>query len=114
MFTDPMNPAEVGVFDTWYAHDVYVQNDTGYFSNVWEGFFSIVDLTDKSAPVFVNSFGTIDGISHNAWASTDGNFLFTTDETADGGDHLPRGVDFESRLRHSKIRVPDQRKLRDY
>ncbi len=84
VFTDPMNPIEVGIFDTWYAHDVYVQNDTGYFSNVWDGFFSIVDLTDKSAPVFVNSFGTIDGISHNAWASTDGDYLFTTDETIDG------------------------------
>lgn len=81
---DPMNPEEVGVFDDWYSHDAYVQDDVGYFSHVSDGFFSIVDLTDKTAPVLINTFGTIDGVSHNAWASMDGDYLFTTDETADG------------------------------
>ena len=81
---DPMDPVEVGIFDDWYSHDAYVQNDTGYFSHVSDGFFSIVDLTDKTAPVLINTFGTIDGVTHNAWASMDGNYLFTTDETPDG------------------------------
>lgn len=81
---DPMAPVEVGVYDTWYAHDIYVRNDTGYASHVYDGFFSIVDLTDKSAPAFINSAPTIDGVSHNAWLSLDGNYLFTTDEDPDG------------------------------
>jgi choice-of-anchor B domain-containing protein len=83
-FTDPMNPIEVGVFDDWYAHDAYVKDDTAYFSHVSDAFFSIVDVTDRTAPVFINSFGTIDGVTHNAWASIDGDYIFTTDETVDG------------------------------
>jgi len=82
--TDPLNPIEVGTFDLWYAHDGFVSNDTGYFAHINDGFFSIVDLTDKANPVFLGSSITPSIFTHNIWASDDGNFAFTTDEV-DGG-----------------------------
>lgn len=82
--TDPLNPIEVGVFDEWYVHDGYVQNDTGYFAHIYEGFFSVVDLTDKSSPVLLGTAITPTNFAHNIWASEDGNYVYTTDEVADG------------------------------
>jgi len=85
--TDPMNPIEVGTFEEWYMHDGYVRNDTGYFSHVNDGFFSIVDLADKSNIQLVDVLGTTTTPSvftHNSWTSEDGQTLFTTDEKEDG------------------------------
>lgn len=82
--TDPMNPVEVGSFDMWYVHDCYVQNDTAYLANIYDGFFSILDITDKSNPILLGSSITPSNFSHNIWTSTDGNFAFTTDEVSDG------------------------------
>lgn len=82
--TDPMNPIEVGVFDDWYAHDGYVRNDTGYFAHIYEGYFSIVDLTDKTSPVLLGTAITPTAFAHNIWPSEDGNYVFTTDEVAGG------------------------------
>jgi choice-of-anchor B domain-containing protein len=82
--TDPMNPIEIGQFDDWYCHDGYVRDDTGYFAHIYDGFFSIVDLTDKSTPVFLGSAYTPTTFSHNIWTSEDGDFAFTTDEIAGG------------------------------
>jgi choice-of-anchor B domain-containing protein len=84
VFTDPLNPIEVGEFDNWYAHDGYVRDDTGYFANINDGFFSVVDLTDKSNPVFLGSSQTPNIFTHNIWTSDDGDIAFTTDEVAGG------------------------------
>ncbi|WP_027418508.1 choice-of-anchor B family protein [Crocinitomix catalasitica] len=82
--TDPWNPTEVGVFDNWYAHDGYVQNDTGYFAHIYDGFFSVVDLREKAFPVLLGSAVTPTAFTHNIWATEDGNYVFTTDEISDG------------------------------
>ncbi|MFT5822484.1 MAG: choice-of-anchor B domain-containing protein [Crocinitomix sp.] len=82
--TDPMNPIEVGIFDPWYVHDGYVQNDTAYFAHIYEGLFSVVDLTDKTSPVLLGTAITPTNFAHNIWASEDGDYVFTTDEVADG------------------------------
>ncbi len=82
--TDPLNPIEVGIFDPWYAHDGYVQDDIGYFAHIYEGIFSVVDLTDKTSPVLLGTAITPTNFAHNIWASEDGNFVFTTDEVPDG------------------------------
>ncbi|NBP30483.1 MAG: choice-of-anchor B family protein, partial [Flavobacteriia bacterium] len=47
---DPMQPVEVGVFDNWYCHDGYVRNDTMFLGHIYDGFFSIVDVTFKANP----------------------------------------------------------------
>ncbi|MDX1652952.1 MAG: choice-of-anchor B family protein [Brumimicrobium sp.] len=80
LFTDPMNPVEVGVFDNWYVHDGYVRNDTMYLAHIYDGFISIVDVTDKSNPVLLGTKETPSSFAHNVWLSQDGNYVFTTDE----------------------------------
>ncbi|MEX1003395.1 MAG: choice-of-anchor B family protein [Crocinitomicaceae bacterium] len=104
--TDPLNPIEVGVFDNWYAHDGYVLNDTGYFAHIYDGFFSIVDLTDKSSPVLLGTASSPDLYCHNIWTTADGNYAFTTDEIA--GGHLgaynisdPANIQFLDKIRSS-------------
>jgi choice-of-anchor B domain-containing protein len=82
--TDPANPQEVGVFDNWYVHDGVVLNDTGYFAHINDGFFSIVDLTDKSNPVLLGTSTTPGVFTHNIWTTDDGDFAITTDEISGG------------------------------
>lgn len=78
--TDPMNPVIVGEFDNWYCHDGVVQNDTMYLAHIYEGFFSVVDITDKSNPVLLGTKTTPSNFTHNIWPTPDGNYAFTTDE----------------------------------
>ncbi|TNE97955.1 MAG: choice-of-anchor B family protein [Bacteroidetes bacterium] len=79
---DPMNPVEVGVFDNWYVHDGYAVNDTLYCGHIEEGFMSIVDVTDRSAPQLLGTVNTPSLFTHNVW--TMGNVAFTTDEVSGG------------------------------
>ena len=82
VFTDPLNPIEVGVFDDWYAHDGYVQNDTMYLGHIYDGIISIVDVTEKSNPILLGTKTTPSNFAHNIWASDDGQFVYTTDEVS--------------------------------
>jgi len=84
VMTDPMNPIEVGVFDDWYAHDGFIRDDTAYFAHIYEGFFSIVDLSDKTSPILLGTAITPTNFAHNIWASEDGNYVYTTDEVPGG------------------------------
>ncbi|MDO8367551.1 MAG: choice-of-anchor B family protein [Saprospiraceae bacterium] len=81
---DPWNPTYVGKFDQLgYIHDGYVDNDTLYAGHINAGQFSIVDMTDKAAPVLLNTQNTPTNFTHNTWLSEDRKTLFTTDETGD-------------------------------
>jgi choice-of-anchor B domain-containing protein len=82
--TSATNPTEVGDIDNWYVHDGFVQNDTGYFGNIYEGFFSSWDVTDKSTPEFIGSALTPTTFTHNIWATGNNMYAFTTDEVAGG------------------------------
>lgn len=82
--TDPMNPQEVGVFDQFYVHDGYAANDTLYLAHIYDGFFSIVDVSDRSNPSLISTSSTPSNFSHNIWVSDNGNYAFTTDEVSDG------------------------------
>lgn len=83
LFTDPMNPTEVGSFENWYVHDGYVRNDIMYLAHVYAGFISIVDVSDKSNPVVLGTKETPSSFAHNVWLSDDGDYVFTTDEVSD-------------------------------
>lgn len=83
LFTDPMNPQEVGQFDNWYVHDGFVRNDIMYLAHIYDGFFSIVDISDLSNPQVLGTKETPSSFAHNIWPSTDGNYVFTTDEVSD-------------------------------
>lgn len=78
---DPDNPVYVGKFDgpgSGYTHDGYANNDTLYAAHIFAGQVSVVDMSNKSAPVLLGSITTPNAFPHNTWRS--GNILFTTDE----------------------------------
>jgi len=83
--TDPWNPKYVGKYEnstSAYIHDGYVRNDTLYGSHIYDGFYSIVDFTNKANPVELASQFTPTKFTHNTWLSTDSKTLFTTDENS--------------------------------
>ncbi len=84
VFTDPMNPIEVGVFDDWYVHDGFVRNDTLFSGHIYQGFFSMVDVSDKANPVLLGTQNSPSTFCHNIWTSSDGLYAFTTDEVSGG------------------------------
>ncbi len=77
------NPLEVSDINDWYVHDGFVQNDTGYFGNIYEGQLSVWDVADKTNPQLISTALTPTTFTHNIWANTSG-FAFTTDEVAGG------------------------------
>lgn len=82
--TDPMNPTEVGTYDDSYIHDGYVRGDTLYAAHIFEGYFSIVDVTDKSNPIVLGTQNTPSNFAHNIWPTDDSKHVFTTDEVSGG------------------------------
>jgi choice-of-anchor B domain-containing protein len=77
---DPMAPVEVGEFDTWYVHDCFARGDTLYAAHIYNGFFSIVDVSDPMNPVLLGTQTTPSNFTHNCWLDDTGQHLFTTDE----------------------------------
>lgn len=85
--TDPWNPTyaghySVGVGNQAYVHDGYVRNDTLYGGHIYSGYFSVVDFTNKAAPVELANQATPNNFTHNTWLSTNSRYLFTTDEVS--------------------------------
>ncbi|MGK0391114.1 MAG: choice-of-anchor B domain-containing protein [Maribacter sp.] len=78
--TNPESPVLVGATEDIYSHDVYVRNDTLWSSNVNDGNFSAIDVSDKANPITLAYQETSFSFTHNAWLSDSGQFLFTTDE----------------------------------
>ncbi len=77
---DPMNPVYVGKYDDFYVHDCFARNDTLYASEIMNGQFSVVDITNKSNPQAIVRQTTPFAFSHNVWLSDDSRYLFNTDE----------------------------------
>lgn len=64
-----------------YIHDGYVRNDTLWGGYIYDGYFSVTDVSDKTAPVTLTTQTTPNNFTHNTWLSQDSRTLFTTDET---------------------------------
>ena len=77
---DPMAPVEVGEYDQWYVHDGYARGDTLYAAHIYDGFFTIVDVSDPAAPQLLGSQTTPSLFTHNVWLDDSGDHIFTTDE----------------------------------
>lgn len=82
LMANPTNPPVVGVYNTRYCHDGYARNNILYTSEINNGVFSIVDVSNKSNTIVLATQSTTNNFTHNAWLSDDGTHLFTTDETA--------------------------------
>lgn len=82
VFSEPGVPKFVGYSPPVYAHDCFVQNNLLYTAEIYEGQFSVLDISDKSNPVLLATQPTPFAFCHNVWANADGSLLFTTDERA--------------------------------
>lgn len=80
--TDPMNPIEVGSFENWYVHDSYARNNILYAAHIMDGFFSVVDVSDKANPVLLGTRSTPYNFTHNTWLSDNGQYVYITDEVS--------------------------------
>ena len=84
---DPENPTYVGEFQPEYLHDTYVHNDILYGAAIQgngssgTGGVYIASLANKAAPQQIGHITYPNSGTHNAWASVDGRYVFTTDET---------------------------------
>lgn len=79
--TDPYNPIYINNTPGGYAHDVFVRDNIMYSSNLTNG-LQIFDVTDKNNLQLEAIQTTPFNFTHNAWATDDNNFVFTTDELA--------------------------------
>jgi len=80
---DPWNPTYRGRTPGTYIHDGYVRNDTLYGCHIYDGYFSVIDVTNKANPILVTTQNTPSLFTHNSWLNDAGNVLFTTDEVND-------------------------------
>lgn len=78
--SNPMSPVEVGTYDYNYVHDGFERNDTLYIGHIYDGFFSIVDVSDKANPLLIGTKTTPNSFTHNVWPSANGQVVYTTDE----------------------------------
>lgn len=77
---DPLLPVYAGIADLQYAHDVFVEGDLMYASEIFLGQLGIYDISDKANPILEGSTSTPNNFTHNAWSSHDNKYVFTTDE----------------------------------
>ncbi len=81
---DPMNPVELGRFDTYYLHDGMARGDTLWGAAIYAGNLLAIDVSNPSSPDIMGSVSTPGNFTHNAWVSEDGTHVFTTDEVSSG------------------------------
>lgn len=80
---DPWNPVVTGIYNNYYVHDGFIRGDTLWTSEIYEGQFSVVDISDRSAPLPITNHPTPFAFNHNSGLSDNKQILFTTDEKAD-------------------------------
>ncbi len=94
--TDPENPSLLGEIDLnsiagisggFHIHDIYVQNDTGYCSHGYDGYF-VYDFGDL-ANIEMLGFVETGNYNHSSWISEDGAYAFYAEEVPTG---QPMGV----------------------
>ncbi|HEY6161506.1 MAG TPA: choice-of-anchor B family protein [Bacteroidia bacterium] len=80
--SNPMNPTYLGIYNGSYVHDGEVRGNTAYAGHIYAGYFSVTDVSNPAAPVDLQTQNTPGNFTHNTWTSTNGNYLFTTDEVS--------------------------------
>ncbi|NNC86809.1 MAG: choice-of-anchor B family protein [Bacteroidia bacterium] len=80
--TDPWNPSSLGSYTANYIHDGMVRNNIMYAGEIYAGQLSVVDVSNKSAPVVLGTHPTIKAFTHAVWISADETKAFTVDESS--------------------------------
>lgn len=79
--SDPNAPTEVGLYDPdYYIHDAHVNGDLMFCAAFNIGQMDIVDISDKTNPILINSFEDPALNTHSCWLTEDKNFLFMASE----------------------------------
>lgn len=78
--SDPWNPHIVGTYTLNYVHDGFIRGDTLWTSEIYEGQFGVVDVSDKTKPQLLRTQLTPGKFNHNSELSDNNKLLFTTDE----------------------------------
>jgi hypothetical protein len=85
---NPAVPMEIGNWEQRYVHDCYVFGNRLYAACIFNARLDILDLSTIPPPV--TPLATIqdypNAFTHNAWTTTDGTAVMTTDETQ--GSHV--------------------------
>ncbi len=78
---DPVNPVEISSFGV-HNHDSYVTSNRAFLAEGFSGSLGIFDVSDPVNPFLLGRVGIpASGYVHNAWATPDGNYVLTTEET---------------------------------
>lgn len=83
VFTTPGTPVFVAAGPAVYSHDIIVKNNLMYNAEIYQGQFTIADVTDKNNIQVVGSSPTPFSFTHNLWLTDDEMTIFTTDELGD-------------------------------
>lgn len=81
---DPGDPVYIGAENERYAHDVIVQGDLLFASEIRDGALGMYNISDIDSIYLVSRTRTSANFTHNAWPSDDGKYVFTTDELPNG------------------------------
>lgn len=79
---NPMNPTYLGRYNVSYVHDGEVRGNYCYASHIYNGNFTVMDVSNPANPVDLATQSTPSNFTHNTWTSTNWNYLFTTDEVS--------------------------------
>ncbi len=82
--TDPENPSFINKISSNYSHDVFVQDEIVFSSEINNGQLAIFDIADIQNPKPLGTVQTTGFFTHNAWANEDNTFVYTTDEVSNG------------------------------
>ena len=77
---DPWNPHIIGKYTLNYVHDGFIRGDTLWTSEIYNGQFGVVNITDKTDPQLLVTAPTPGAFNHNTGLSDDSKYLFSTDE----------------------------------
>lgn len=81
---NPTSPVDVGGWNGFYTHDCQVRGNRLYAACINSSLLAIVDITNRAAPSLITTFTWAGNKAHNCDLTTDGKYLYTTDETAGG------------------------------
>ncbi len=82
--SDPVNPVEVGLISSPYLHDIMARDGVLYGGAIGSGQLRMWDVSTPSNPVPIGARSTPGGSTHNVWPTDNGQYVLTTDETANG------------------------------
>ncbi|MBI3195006.1 MAG: choice-of-anchor B family protein [Ignavibacteriae bacterium] len=81
-------PTYVGQYQQEYAHDSYVHGNRLYSAAINSGGLNIADISNKANPVHITKINYSGAGTHNAWTTTSGNVVVTTDEIGSTAKNL--------------------------